>query len=409
MTRADDFPGLLNVARIAERAKLDFLFFSDSPLCPLDGPPTAVLRLEPVSVLSALAATTSHIGLVATISCTFTEPYNLARYVASIDRISGGRAGWNVVTNAEQRVADSFGRTLPPHDTRYAMADEYLQVVQALWDSWEPDAFITDPQTGEYFDRSKVHVLDHKGEYFSVKGPLGISRSPQGRPVIVQAGASDAGQAFAAKYAEIIFTIQHDLEDARAFYRTMKEMAGRFGRSPDDCSILPGLFTVIGRDEEEARRRYETLRGYIKPGSALGMMKQRLGHDMSGYPMDEPFPELPLSAIGPHGYIKVMEAKARREGLTLRDIHDIFALSRGYVMAVGTPKQVADLIEEWFESRACDGFMLLPSHFPHAVQDFAELVVPELQRRGLFRTEYEGKTLRSHFGLAEPKSRFAAG
>jgi FMN-dependent oxidoreductase (nitrilotriacetate monooxygenase family) len=281
--------------------------------------------------------------------------------------------------------------------------------VQALWDSWDADAFVTDAETGEYYDRSKVQVLDHEGEYYRVKGPIGISRSPQGQPVIVQAGASDAGQAFAAKYAEVIFTIQHDLEEARSFYRTMKDQVGQSGRTPDQCSILPGLFTVIGRTEEEARQKYETLRGYIKPGSALGMMKQRLGHDMSGYAMDAPFPELPLSATGPHSYTKIMAAKARREGLTLRDIHDVFALSRGYVMAVGTAEKVADLIAEWFESRACDGFMLLPSHFPHAVQDFTELVVPELQRRGLFRTEYEGTTLRSHFGLTEPKRQLAAG
>jgi FMN-dependent oxidoreductase (nitrilotriacetate monooxygenase family) len=365
-----------------------------------------MLQLEPVTLLAALAACTSRVGLVATVSSTFTEPYNLARYVASIDQISNGRVGWNVVTTSEPASADNFGRELPLHDTRYEIADEYLEVVQGLWDSWEADAFIADRQTGQYVDKAKVHAINHQGKYFRVKGPLGIYRSPQGQPVIVQAGSSPAGQNFAAKHAEIVFTVQQDLGEAQKFYARIKEKVGQ-GRSPDHLNIMPGFFPVVGRTRAEAQEKYRMFRSYIRPGSALTAMSQRLGHDMSNYAMDEPFPKLPDSKLGTQTYARVMYAKAQREGLSLRDIHDLFAMSRGYVLAVGTPEQVADVMEEWFTTRACDGFMLTPAYFPGELEVFCDLVVPELQRRRLFREDYVGTTLRSHFGLPVPANRFA--
>lgn len=407
LTRADDFPSLLGIAQIAERAKLDFIFFADAPSSAPDGPPGFMLNLEPMTLLGALAACTSRIGLVATVSSTFTEPYNLARYIASLDRISQGRAGWNVVTTSDAPSAANFGRELPLHDLRYEIADEYLRVVQGLWDSWEDGAVVADAATGQYLDKTKRHAIDHAGTHFRVKGPLSIARSPQGHAVIVQAGSSGAGQAFAAKHAEIVFTVQQDIGEAERFYRGLKEKAAEAGRSPDHLKIMPGIFPVVGRTEAEARAKYAMFRSYIRPGAALAAMSQRLGHDVSAYPMDAPFPLLPDSKTGTQTYAKVMYAKAQREGLTLRDIHDLFAMSRGYVLAVGTPQQVADVMEEWLTRRACDGFMLTPAYFPGELESFCDLVVPELQRRGLFRTDYAGTTLRSHFGLPVPKSRFA--
>jgi FMN-dependent oxidoreductase (nitrilotriacetate monooxygenase family) len=407
LTRADDFPALLSIARIAERAKLDFVFFADAPSSAPEGPPGFMLNLEPMTLLAALAVCTSHIGLVATVSSTFTEPYNLARYVASVDRISKGRAGWNVVTTSDMPSAANFGRELPPHDTRYEIADEYLRVVQGLWDSWEDGAVIADAETGQYLDRTKRHAIDHAGTHFTVKGPLSIARSPQGRAVIVQAGSSAAGQAFAAKYAEIVFTVQQDIGEAEQFYRGLKERAAAASRPPDHLKIMPGIFPVVGRTEAEAREKYAMFRRYIRPGAALAAMSQRLGHDVSGYPMDAPFPQLPDSRTGTQTYARVMYAKAQREGLTLRDIHDLFAMSRGYLLAVGSPRQVADVMEEWLRRRACDGFMLTPAYFPGELEIFCDLVVPELHRRGLFRADYAGTTLRSHLGLPVPKNRFA--
>lgn len=406
LTRADDFPALLAITRMAERAKLDCVFFADAPSSAPDGPPGFMLNLEPMTLLAALAVSTERIGLVATVSSTFTEPYNLARTVASVDRISQGRAGWNVVTTSDAPSAANFGRELPPHDARYAVADEYVQVVQGLWDSWEDDAVIADAATGQYLDTAKRHAIDHAGTNFKVRGPSSIARSPQGQPVIVQAGSSAAGQNFAAKYAEVVFTVQQDIGEAQRFYHGMKEKAAA-SRSPDHLKIMPGIFPVVGRTAAEAREKYAMLRSYIRPGAALAAMSQRLGHDMSGYPMDAPFPQLPDSRTGTQTYARIMYAKAQREGLTLRDIHDLFAMSRGYLLAVGTAREVSDVMEAWFAQRACDGFMLTPAYFPGELAVFCDLVVPELQRRGLFRTDYAGTTLRSHFGLPIPKNRFA--
>ena len=404
-TSAEDFSAILSVVRDAERHKLDFVFFADGPVSALDGHPGFMLNLEPTVLLGALAVTTSKIGLVATVSSTFTEPYNLARAIASVDQISGGRVAWNLVTTSDPAVALNFGRDLPPHDLRYEIATEYIQVVQGLWDSWEAGARIADKSSGTYYDTEKAHVLGYEGEYFKVRGPIGVSRSPQGQPVVVQAGSSPAGQTFAARYAEVVFTIQQDLDDARTFYRGLKSLMQQNGRGPEQCCILPGLFPVVGKTMEEARAKLAQLGAFVKPGSALGVMSQRFGDDMSKYPMDGPMPDL-SHTDGTRGITSVLYKKAQREGLTLREIHDIMALSRGYLLIVGTPDTVADTMEEWYQAEACDGFVVLPAYFPGAFNDFTELVVPELQKRGLFRADYTGTTLRSHLGLAEPANQY---
>lgn len=407
LTSAEDFSALLAITKIAERGKFDFAFFADAPVCAMADLPCFALKLEPATLLAALSVHTSQIGLVATISSTFTEPYNLARAIASVDQISGGRAGWNVVTTASPEAAANFGRELPDHGLRYEIADEYVQVVQGLWDSWESGGLVANKETGQYLDLTKVHVLNHNGKYFKVRGPLSASRSPQGQPVVVQAGSSGAGQRFAAKYAEIVFTVQQEMREAQRFYRGLKEQVIANGRSPDHCAVMPGVLTVVGRTDEEVRKKLAHLASLVIPGSALATMSERLGHDFSEYPLDEPVPDLPVAPSGVQSYAHVIYAKAKRERLTLREVHNLFALSRGYLMMTGTPKAIADTMEEWLVGRACDGFMLVPAFFPGDLAEFVDLVVPELQRRGLFRRDYAGTTLRSHLGLPEPRNRFA--
>lgn len=408
LTSTEDFDALLGIVESAERAKLDFAFFADAPVSSPDSHPNFVFTLEPTTLLGALAARTSNIGLIATVSSTFVEPYNLARSIGTVDRISNGRAGWNVVTTGQPGAAENYGRELPRHEIRYEIADEYLQVVKGLWDSWEEGARVADKASGTFIDRSKLHILDHKGEHFSVRGPLGLSRSPQGQPVIVQAGSSDSGQAFAAKHAEIVFTVQQDIEDAKQFYATMKARVAAAGRRPEDCKILCGLYPVVGETRAEARAKFDQLAALIKPGSALAIMSERFGIDVSQIPLDGPVPDLKPSATGQQSFLTVMCAKARKEELRFKDIHDLFALSRGYLLVQGTPGEVADTMTEWVDAKACDGFMLIPPFFPGAFDDFVALVVPSLQARDRFRRDYEGHTLRSHLGLPMPANQFAS-
>ena len=408
ITRDEDFPAIHNVAMVAEKAKLDFVFFADTPTSMDDGLPVHLARFEPATLLGALAVTTSRVGLVATLSTTYNEPFNLARQVASIDQLCRGRAGWNAVTTANMEAAPNYGRDIIPHDKRYEIAAEYLDVILGLWDSFEEGAIIANQKTGEYFHKDRVHALNHQGEFYQVKGPLPHSRSPQGRPVIVQAGSSPAGQAFASRFADVVFTVQLDMEETRKFRAGIKRQVAEAGRSPDEVKVLPGVLTVVGKTEEEAKEKFAALAASIKPGSAMKVMSERYGYDLSPYPMDGPVPEFPPSPLRTQGYAEVMVAKARRDNWTLKDLHDLFALSRGYLMVVGTGKTVADTLEEWFRAGACDGFMLTPAYFPGPLQDFTELVIPELQKRGLFRQEYEGTTLREHLGLPEPENRYTA-
>jgi N-acetyl-S-(2-succino)cysteine monooxygenase len=406
-TSSEEFPIFKTIAQSCERGKLDFLFVGDSLAFIADRHPGQMLRFEPLTLHAALATHTSRVGLVATASTTYSAPFNVARSFASLDKLSGGRAGWNVVTTGTPEAADNYGSAgMMDHATRYEAATEFVEIVRGLWDSWEEGAIITDVQSGQYFDKTKVHALDHTGKFFSVRGPLNLTRTPQGQPVIVQAGSSEDGQKFAAQFAEMIFAVQLDKEHAKEFYATMKAKVAGNGRNPEHCKILPGLMPIVGRDEADARQKLAELMRVADPAVALKVMSSRFGHDMSVYDLDGPVPDLPLSnAI--QTYAKVAYVKALKANLTLRDIYNQIAVARGYLVACGDVTTVADVMEEWFTESACDGFVLMPPYFPAAFDEFIDLVVPELQRRGLFRREYAGFTLREHLGLPVPPNRYS--
>ena len=406
-TSSEDFAIFKTIADSCERGKLDFLFVGDSLAFVADRHPGQMLRFEPLTLHAALATQTSRVGLVATASSTYSAPYHIARVFASLDKLSNGRAGWNVVTSGMPEAAGNFGTAEPmEHTTRYESAAEFVEVVQGLWDSWEEGAIITNVETGEYFDKTKVHSLDHVGKFFSVRGPLNVTRTPQGQPVLVQAGASEDGQKFASRFAEMVFAVSLDKEHAKEHYATFKAKVAGWGRNPEHCKILPGFMPIVGRDEEEARKKLSELMGLANPAVALKMMSSRFGHDMSGFDLDGPVPDLPLSnAI--QTYSKVAYEKARKANLTLRDIYNQIAVARGYLFALGDAAAIADVMEEWFTERACDGFVLVPPYFPAAFDEFIDQVVPELQRRGIFRQEYSGFTLREHLGLPVPANRYS--
>jgi FMN-dependent oxidoreductase (nitrilotriacetate monooxygenase family) len=406
-TSSEDFSIFKAIADSCERGKLDFLFVGDSLAFIPDRHPGQMLRFEPLTLHAALATQTSRVGLVATASTTYSAPFNIARSFASLDILSGGRAGWNVVTTATPEAAGNYGTAeLMDHATRYEAATEFVEVVQGLWDSWEDGARVLNVESGEYYDKTKVHSLDHIGKFFSVRGPLNLTRTPQGQPVLVQAGASEDGQKFAAQFAEMIFAVQLDKEHSKQFYATMKGKVAECGRDPGHCKILPGFMPIIGRDDEDARRKLSQLMGLADPDVALKVMSGRFGHDMSKFDLDGPVPDLPLSnAI--QTYAKMAYEKARKANLTLRDIYNQIAVARGYLAACGDATAVADVMEEWFTDRACDGFILVPPYFPAAFDEFIDLVVPELQRRGIFRLDYSGHTLRDHLGLPVPVNRYS--
>ncbi|WP_186149847.1 LLM class flavin-dependent oxidoreductase [Burkholderia gladioli] len=404
---SENFELLRRVVQTAERAKFDMVFLADGLTSGPDAHPSMAQRFEPLTLLSALAMHTTHIGLAATASTTYSEPYHLARVFASLDRLSGGRAAWNVVTTSYDRTAANFTRgNHPDHAERYEMAGEFVDVVKGLWDSWDEDAVIRDKARGVYFDSAKVHALDHEGRFFRIKGPLNASRPPQGHPVVIQAGSSGPGQDLAARIAEVVFTAQQTLEEAQVFYRDLKGRLAKFGRAGQALHVMPGVFPVIGRTEREAREKYEQLQQWIDTSGALSLLSDRLGHDVSRYPLDGPLPELPESDQL-KSRAKLLTDLARRENLTLRQLYYLVAGARGHRIVWGTAGQVADALEEWFTQDAADGFNIMPPYFPGGLDDFVEQVVPELQRRGLFRTEYAGSTLREHLGLPRPASRYA--
>ncbi|WP_186216210.1 LLM class flavin-dependent oxidoreductase [Burkholderia gladioli] len=404
---SENFELLRRVVQTAERAKFDMVFLADGLTSGPDAHPSMAQRFEPLTLLSALAMHTTHIGLAATASTTYSEPYHLARVFASLDRLSGGRAAWNVVTTSYDRTAANFTRgNHPDHAERYEMAGEFVDVVKGLWDSWDEDAVIRDKARGVYFDPAKVHALDHEGRFFRIKGPLNASRPPQGHPVVIQAGSSGPGQDLAARIAEVVFTAQQTLEEAQAFYRDLKGRLAKFGRAGQALHVMPGVFPVIGHTEREARGKYEQLQQWIDTSGALSLLSDRLGHDVSRYPLDGPLPELPESDQL-KSRAKLLTDLARRENLTLRQLYYLVAGARGHRIVWGTAGQVADALEEWFTQDAADGFNIMPPYFPGGLDDFVEQVVPELQRRGLFRTEYAGSTLREHLGLPRPASRYA--
>lgn len=406
----------VDFARAAEDAKFDAVFLADAVGLRSDDitasrhkAHSGVYPFEPITLLSALAANTSRIGLVATASTSFTEPFNLARQFASLDRLSDGRAGWNLVTSAEPASAYNFGHQAPiPHAERYARAEEFVDVVRGLWDSWEDEAFVRDRATGQYFDSDKLHVLNHAGSYYRVKGPLNIPRSPQGRPVLVQAGSSEPGKELAARTAEVIFTAQQTLAEAVAFYADVKGRLAKFGRGPEDLRILPGVFPVVGRTEAEAQDKFERLQSLISPEVGLNLLAAFLGDpDIVNHPVDGPIPALRATEGGKSRQALLVDL-ARRENLTIRDLYLRIAGARGHWQIVGTPVQIADQLEERFENFGADGFNIMSPILPTGLTDFIELVLPELRRRGLFRTEYDGKTLRDHLGLKRPANSFRA-
>lgn len=403
-----------DLARTAERGKFDMLFVADSPGSGPEGDPTSQARngksakFEPVTLWAALSQVTSHVGFVATASTTYEDPYTLARKFASLDWISDGRAAWNVVTTGAD-VSANFGRDgHMEHGDRYARADEFLEVVKRLWDSHEDDVFVRDRESGIYLDLDKLHPLDHAGEHFKVNGLLNIGRPPQGYPVIVQAGASEAGRTLAARTSEVVFTANLTLEDAQAFYADVKGRLPRYGRSRDQLLIMPGIFPVLGGTEAEAQQNYEYLQSLIHPDTAWSILKRRYdGIDLSGYSLDDIAPPLPNHTNGNQSRLKLVTDYLERERPTLRQLYRTMATARGHRVVVGTPEQVADAMQQWFEGEAADGFNIMPPVLPTGLTDFVDQVVPVLQRRGLFRTEYAGPTLRENLGLARPENSFA--
>jgi FMN-dependent oxidoreductase (nitrilotriacetate monooxygenase family) len=412
------FQHLADMARLAERGKLDALFFQDSVAIPgstatYGGKPFRVrngrqAHIEPVSAIAALAAITTHIGLISTCTTSYNEPYNLARRFLTIDHISGGRVGWNLVTSQAEDEAVNFGRDAHfEHGVRYERAAEFHDVVVGLWDSWEDDAFLRDKASGVWFDVDKMHILRHKGKHFTVRGPLNVSRSPQGRPVIAQAGSSDVGMALAARTADMVFTAQTTVSDGRAFCAEMRARAVKCGRAPDDIRIFPGLMPIVGRTADEARDKYEALRALVDDTVGLaGVARLAGGLDIHKFDPDGPLPALPPSNAA-RARQQMIIAMGER-GMTIRQIGRVLAMSQGHRVAYGTPAQLADDMQEWLEADACDGFNLLFAHYPKPLEEFVTLVVPELQRRGIFRTEYEGNTLRANLGVPIPANRFAA-
>ena len=401
-------PVVQQIARTAERGKFDLLFLGDGLAADPTNHPSFTTRLEPVTMLSALAATTSHVGLGATSSTTYNEPFTVARAFASLDHLSGGRAAWNAVTSSAPDGAANFGRSHPKHAERYAVAEEFVDVVNGLWDCWEDGAIVIDHATGQYIDPAKVHRLDHHGAYFTVRGPLNIGRCPQGRPVILQAGASEPGQQLAARTADVVFAVVQDLDEAVASYAALKARLPAFGRDPDALCVLPGVMPVLGSTQDEAKRKLDQLQSYVTPTNALKMLSNRLGQDMSAYAFDDLVPDLPLPDTS-HGFARTMLAKARREAMTVRDLYNLTAAARGHWVLCGTPESVADTLETWFVRHAADGFNILPPYFPGGFDDFVDQVVPILQARGLFRRDYAGSTLRDHLGLTRPPSPSPAG
>lgn len=399
---AENFELLRHLALTAERGKFDFLFVADAVNTGLDAHPGMMVRLEPLTLLAALAMSTQRIGLGATVSTTYSEPYNVARAFASIDHLSHGRAAWNVVTGSSPDAAPNFGRDKhPPHAERYAMASEYLQVVKGLWDSWEDGAIVGDKDSGVFADPAKMHVLNHVGPHYSVKGPLNITRPPQGYPVIMQAGASDVGRDFAAATADVVFTTQQDLGEAIAFANDLRDRCEKAGRPRTAVKILPGVTIVVGDSAADAKARIAHLATLVDPVAAMRVLSDRIGHDLSAFPLDASLPDLGESSMM-QGHARVLMSAARRHNMTLRELRDFTSAGTGHRVSYGTPDMIADDLEDWFSKGACDGFVVKTCHLPAPFDDVIDRVVPILQRRGLFRTDYTGQTLRDHLGLARP-------
>ena len=404
---AFDFAPWIAFARTLERGKIDMLFIADgSSAYGVDDPEqfTRIARnfgFEPFTLVSALASVTRDLGLALTASTTWYEPYTVARLFASLDRISGGRAGWNVVTSRNPEDALNYNLdSHVEHDLRYQRAEEFIDVCFGLWDSYDDDAFVLDRETGRYLHPDRYRLLNHKGPQFSVKGPLNVPRPIQGRPVIIQAGQSGPGMDLAARVADCVFTVQPNPEKSRAFCQDIKARAARFGRTPDSIKVLPGVSIYCARTREEARRKSDELQRLVPASFAIKALSALLGEDFSAYPADGPIPPLKPNAM----YVDPEQTarKAREEGMNLTQFAAHMTTSKSHNIIVGTPADVCDELEHWFESEACDGFNLLPPTMPGGLDDFVDLIVPELQRRGLFHRAYAGGSLREKLGLERP-------
>jgi FMN-dependent oxidoreductase (nitrilotriacetate monooxygenase family) len=405
-----NFQHIKRFIQTLERGCFDAFFMADH-LAVLNMPMSALKRsatttsFDPLTLLPALAVLTERIGLIATASTTFNDPYHIARKFASLDHISGGRAGWNLVTTSNPDAALNFGLDEHvEHSERYRRGREFYDVVTGLWDSWADDAFVVDVESGIFFDPDKMHVLGHKGPHYSVRGPLNIARPIQGWPVIVQAGASEAGRQIAAETAEMVFGSSRTLADAQEYYTDVKGRMTAIGRNPDHMKILPGALVIVGDTHEEAEKKKALLDALVHPDSGLPNLSMRLGVDASGFDLDGPLPELPETNQSKSGQAALI-ALARKENLTVRQLAQLAGGHSGLQM-VGTPAMIADQMEEWLVSGGCDGFNVMFPYVPGGLDDFVDKVVPELQRRDLFRRQYEGLTLRENLGLPRPPNRF---
>ena len=396
-----DLAAVQAIARAAERACFDLIFMGDNLHADPGSHPSYTARFEPLTMLAALAASTTRIGLGATVSTTYSDPFTVARAVASLDHLSAGRAAWNAVTTANPDAAANFGTQHPDHARRYERAGEFIDVVKGLWDCWADDAIRADRASGTYIDPGKLRPLDHRGPFFEVRGPLNIGRAPQGQPVVLQAGGSEPGQILAARTADVVFTVVQDIEEASAGYRALKARLPAFGRSPGDVAVLPGVMPVVGGTEREAHDLLARLQGFVDPASGLGMLSDRFGQDMSGYDLDGPIPDIPLPDSY-HSFARVLLAKARRDGMRLRDLYNLTAANRGHWVLCGAAETIADTLQAWFEGGAADGFNIMPPYYPGGFDAFIDGVIPILRARGLVRTAYAGTTLRDHLGLPRP-------
>ncbi|WP_429809049.1 LLM class flavin-dependent oxidoreductase [Ensifer sp. B1-9] len=407
------FRSFLDVTKTAEKAKFDMVFLADGIGVRLDDKPKGSMcrsrhnvELEPLTLLSALAPLTSNIGLVATASTTYNEPFHIARKYGSLDQISGGRAAWNIVTSWSDHEAWNFSMASQlAYDTRYERAHEFVDVVTGLWDSWDEDAFILDKETGIFYDESKMHVLNHVGKHFSVRGPLSVRRSPQGRPILVQAGVSEQGQQIAADYCDMVFMAKNDLKSAQDYYASVKDRLEGVGRKRSDLLMMMGLTPIVGRTREEAQEKFEYLESLIDPVVGLSLLYRSFG-DLSHLPLDAPVPKPDFDKVGLKSSAQMYYDLAQKQNLTIRQLYKKLGMAQEHKTIVGTAKDVADEMEAWMEAGAADGYNITPAMLPHGIDDFVELVVPELRKRGRFREEYEGRTFRENLGLPVPASRY---